>query len=271
MAEPHEEHDEETGEQPVPTARQVAERAIALKFVAVHAMTAPPRELLAEWMANWSRAEQERFKSSSRKERDEFLRKLGRFERALSASETAFLATTAATMSRQQQVNASWRSEALAVLAWALGALETLPPYDQGTDLDDLADFPPLDREAFVASAVLRPAEEIEQARDLAELWHWRSRTRRLTQDGAPLEPFPGSPEIRSYDDIVRMTARSAARAGDLVVIDEDFGVLGKAYRALSDEEWSGIASITMERHYTLNWLCGHAPGNDWDATPTPT
>lgn len=271
MTELHDEGDEEASEQVAPTPRQAAERAVALKFVAVHAMTAPPRELLAKWMAGWSAAEQARFRKSAQKDRDDFLRKLGPLQRALSATEKAFLDTTAATMSLRQQVNASWRAEALAVLAWALGALEALPRYDQGTDLDDLTDFPPLDREAFVATAVLRPAEEIEQARDLAELWHWRSRTRQLIQDGPPLEPHPDRPEVRSYDDIVRMTARKAARHGDLEAIDEDFGVLGKAYRELSDEEWSGVRSITMERHYTLNWLCGYAPGNDWDETPTST
>jgi hypothetical protein len=31
------------------------------------------------------------------------------------------------------------------------------------------------------------------------------------------------------------------------------------------------VGSITEERHFALNWLCGYAPDNDWDATPTPT
>jgi len=26
-----------------------------------------------------------------------------------------------------------------------------------------------------------------------------------------------------------------------------------------------------MERHKALNWLCGFAPGNRWDETPTDT
>lgn len=29
--------------------------------------------------------------------------------------------------------------------------------------------------------------------------------------------------------------------------------------------------SIIMERHFALNWLCGMAPGNRWDETPTDT
>jgi hypothetical protein len=58
---------------------------------------------------------------------------------------------------------------------------------------------------------------------------------------------------------------------GRFEVIDEDFAVHGKAYRDLSPEEWSEVRSITLERHFALNWLCGYAPNNRWDETPTDT
>ena len=54
-------------------------------------------------------------------------------------------------------------------------------------------------------------------------------------------------------------------------MIDNDFPAMGKAYRELDGREWSEVRSITMERHYALNWLCGLAPNNQWDATPTDT
>jgi hypothetical protein len=31
------------------------------------------------------------------------------------------------------------------------------------------------------------------------------------------------------------------------------------------------VKSVAVERHFTLNWLCGYAPGNEWDDTPTGT
>ena len=75
-----------------------------------------------------------------------------------------------------------------------------------------------------------------------------------------------------SYDDIVRHVARNAARQGTIpTCIEDDFPARGKAYRALSKEEWSEVTSIAVERHYALNWLCGHATENKWDETPTDT
>jgi hypothetical protein len=47
------------------------------------------------------------------------------------------------------------------------------------------------------------------------------------------------------------------------VSIDESFPVNGKAYRELSTQEWSEVRSITVERHFVLNWLCGYAPENE--------
>jgi len=53
--------------------------------------------------------------------------------------------------------------------------------------------------------------------------------------------------------------------------IDEDFPAFGRAYRDLSSDEWAAVKSIAMERHFALNWLCGYAPENGWDDTPTDT
>jgi hypothetical protein len=53
--------------------------------------------------------------------------------------------------------------------------------------------------------------------------------------------------------------------------IADDYPAKGKAYRDLNTEEWAEVRSVTVERHFTLNWLCGYAPLNDWDRTPTGT
>ncbi|GAG45880.1 unnamed protein product [marine sediment metagenome] len=107
------------------------------------------------------------------------------------------------------------------------------------------------------------------------ELWNWRSRTRWLIEDGQAPD-FKGTPAeeqgFRTFDDIVRHTAKLATQEGTLdKIIDEDFVVFGKPYRDLDSEEWNTVRSITEERHFALNWLCGYAPGNCWDETSTDT
>ncbi len=65
---------------------------------------------------------------------------------------------------------------------------------------------------------------------------------------------------------------RKAAQAGTIPpCMGDDFPVHGKAYRDLSVEQWAQCRSITTERHFALNWLCGDAPENRWDETPTST
>jgi hypothetical protein len=146
---------------------------------------------------------------------------------------------------------------------WALGMLPALPPYDTMADPGLLKQIPLRDVAAFVQGAHLREQAAIDGARDAAESWHWRSRTRELIERG---DAFPDDPRMKAagfgcYDDIVRFSA----------CIGEDFPAKGKAYRDLTEIEWSEVRSITAERHYALNWLCGYAPDNKWDETPTDT
>jgi hypothetical protein len=156
----------------------------------------------------------------------------------------------------------SWRAEAVHVLAWALRERPGLPPYDRQVDLRRLREFATGDLDEFVAGARLRPRREIEHARDLAELWHWRSRTRELEESGDDSE---------NWQDIVRMTVELSKQRGDFRPIRQDFPAFRRAYRELNSEQWAQVSSITRERHFALNWLCGYAPRNRWEDTPTDT
>ncbi|HEY4216444.1 MAG TPA: DUF4272 domain-containing protein [Gemmatimonadaceae bacterium] len=171
-------------------------------------------------------------------------------------------------VTERQVINTSWRAEAVHCLAWALGLVEKIPDYDVQSDPDTI--MPLIRTESlreFCMSAKLRSSDEIEDAREIAELWHWRSRTRQLQQEGR-VRP-DGEP---SFDQIVRQVAPRMAAEGMLPsTVEEDFPVLGRAYRDLSDGDWFGARSIAMERHFALNWLCGYAEGNEWDETPTDT
>jgi len=230
------------------------------------------RALLEEWSAE----DRQHFTTDAEARREEFwepLRLAGLWD-YLSRSERELVGTTIVTMSFQQQVNASWRVEAAQLLMWALGLTPHLPPYDTQANHDLLKEFPSGEIPRFISSVHLRKESEIDRARADAELWHWRSRTRQLIEDGRefPANEHSKAAGFNSYDDIIRFTAGKFAGEGRMpACIDEDFPAKGKAYRMLSANEWSEVRSITMERHFALNWLCGYAPGNNWDDTPTDT
>ncbi len=256
-----------TGCRPGPA--QVATRGVILKHVAVYSQLAPPRPMLQAMMAHWSEGDRRQFAVDAESRRDEFWARLGNLREELSPWEREYSRTTMLTMSARQQIDASWRTEAFQILLWALGLVDNVPPYDVEVEHDLLKAFPPDRSEIFVAQARLRPEEILDAARDVAELWHWRSRTRQLVQAG---DVFPQSKELHSYDDVVRAAAAHAHQNGDIPsVIDGDFPACGKAYRDLSEGEWSKVTSISIERHFALNWICGYSPDGLWDDTPTDT
>lgn len=257
-----------------PDARDVAIRAIVLRHVISYALITPTPETLKNAALWWTDEEKRHFARDSKQTRDGFWSSLGSYKKYLSPTETSFSRATRETMTGEQLINASWRVESLMAILWALQVIEGIPPYDEQTSPDLFGDFPLVNADEFVSSALLRPAEEISAARDVAEAWHWRSRTRQIIESG---EPFPSDPQLHaagftSYDSIVRSSAMMHEGDGTFSqAIDEDYPAFGKAYRDLTDDEWSVTRSITMERHHALNWLCGYAPRHRWDDTPTDT
>jgi Domain of unknown function (DUF4272) len=260
---------------PGPSAEDAARRLVVLKYVVVYALTSPPRDMLRMLLQRWSADERQKFTADGEAKRDEFwqpLHQAGLWQ-YVSPAERELAGTTVVTMTAQQQVDASWRVESAQVLMWALGLIPRLPPYDKQASHDVLKQIPCGDIAGFVSSARMRNGSEIDRARADAELWHWRSRTRQLIEEG---REFPADKQTRaagfnSYDDIVRFSVRKLAEEGRISPIDGDFPVQGEAYRNLSADDWSVVRSITVERHFALNWLCGYAPENDWDETPTDT
>jgi hypothetical protein len=192
----------------------------------------------------------------------------------LSPTEKDFAATTIVTMTAEQQIRASWRMEAALVILWSLNLVDSLPPFGTQASHKLLKHFPGSSLSDFLDAATLRSSDVIEKLRGVAELWNWRSRTRRLEEQGGkfPVDETRRQLGLQSFDDIVRFTAKKAHRDGILdQIADDDLVALGKPYRSLTQNEWSLVSSIAMERHFALNWLCGYAPGNCWDETPLDT
>jgi len=80
----------------------------------------------------------------------------------------------------RQRINASWRSEALLVLLWALGLVEQMPALNEQCDTSKfqaiLPPFADITVDAFIASAQRRSEDVLlDMAADLLDA-HWSAR-----------------------------------------------------------------------------------------------
>jgi hypothetical protein len=259
-----------------PTAPEAARRLVILKHLVGQALASPPPQLLVKQYEGWPPAQREHFEQAADSYREQFcgvMEDRGLWQ-SLSPREAKFAQATILSLDPRQRTDMCWRLEAAQCLMWALRILPRLPPYDLAAARNLLKRFDFGDHRAFVRAARLRSEEEIERARAVAELWHWRSRARQSREMGMELEPDEklNAAGLHTNTDIIRWTAREAADEGDIAgCIADDFPAKGKAYRCLTQEEWQEVHSVTVERHFAFNWLCGYAPGNHWDKTPTDT
>ena len=256
---------------PPPDAAAVLRRFIILKNLFVKALAVPPRGELAEAMAHWSPGEREKFDAQLRQAFDdqtERLRELGVWYE-MSDSERKFMRAAPLEIELQTVIDTMWLSESAVCLLWSLGYVDRLPPYDQQSDPSLTNQLPRESMKDLESKVALRAVSEIQRQRDIAELWHWRSRTRSLREDGTLAARLPEGERI---GDILRLTAEKAAADGFfLAPVNGDFPAFGKPYREISEQEYFLATSIAIERHRAFNWLCGYAPGNIWAQTPTDT
>jgi hypothetical protein len=254
-----------------PSPLEVTKRLLILKYVVVQALALPPQDLLQKFYSQWSKEEQHKF-SNDFAERTKLIvasLKSNKLWNLMTKEEQEFLQSTPPKVKFQYHLNAMWRLESVVALMWALGIINDFPPFDTQSNAELLNQIPHEDIDRFINNAKLLSDSVIEKKRSLAELWHWRSRTRQLVEEkNVP----PAELGFSSFNQIVQEVANEAYKQGDLSqVMDNDFLAKDKAYRDLTNEEWSEVRSITMERHHALNWMCGYAQNNRWDKTPTDT
>ncbi len=87
-------------------------------------------------------------------------------------------------ISTRQRIDASWLAESIASLLWALQMIPELPAYDREADPTLTSRLRSDSIPELIRQARLRPKREIEKQRQIAELWHWRARTRHLHELG---------------------------------------------------------------------------------------
>ena|SRR5690242_2579437 len=159
--------------------------------------------------------------------------------------------------------DASWTSEGLVALAWSLGLIDAMPPYDALADASvALAAMPaPWDSIAqFARTAKLRPDEDLARERERAEVWHWRSEAEFQSRESTRAERN----EIQAAAREVAREAHQASLIGPLE--DHDFAAGGRPFHQLSEDELIEMGEIAFQRLRALNWTCGF--GRAWDDVP---
>jgi hypothetical protein len=154
----------------------------------------------------------------------------------------------------QLVIDAAWRGEGLAVLAWALNRYE-LPPYDEPlafppVPAQDAVGFgaPDLARQ-ILASATLRPSAEIDRFASHVTVVGWR-----LRQFG--LVPTP-----MDYVDYLRRhgTFKEVWLEG-LQFANNDLAIRGRAVADAPADEVAHCRSAADERRRAAYWLQGDDP-----------
>jgi Domain of unknown function (DUF4272) len=155
---------------------------------------------------------------------------------AVSPKEVDFL--LADTPTKQQQINATWRTEALFPLVWSLGLIPIMSTPLKLCDAQQIrAILPPLLGAVgdFISNAKLRSDSEILNANEEIYQIHWTVRDAQLRNRPTP----PGK--------LLRMPHATSESSP-------------KPYNA----------GVVQERHYALNWLIGYR-GQAWDKVTTDT
>lgn len=228
--------DDETKEDPEPpTALRVAQRALILASVACRASIddsggeewAPKlhRDLNA-WIP----------RTGLRDECEEW--------------EAALLEAPLGKLEPKARINASWMSEGMAVLSWALGKSD-LPPHDEMVDPKEVADGLGFLKESaggLLASPLLRSEAELGEMEERMFAVHWRLREYSLTRKPVDLwkiarNPWMGETGVRQ-----------------LPLIDGDLSIHGARLSDVEEKDWRGCLSIAAERHRAANWLAGFCP-----------
>lgn len=217
-----------------PSATRVARRALVLSAIV--------------WRAS---LEQEKGRRRAAQLQAHLLAWLERHELELELEEHEheLLVAPLGSLTRQRAIDASWRSEGLAVLGWALDASE-LPPHDEQADPQAVAvalgfledDEPP---RALEAPRLREPEELGAMARRLQAL-HWRLRE---------FLQRPGAVDFRAA--ALEATPVTAPDLDDVPLVDGDLAIRGAALATAEPDAVGECASIAVERHRAINWLLG--------------
>lgn len=162
----------------------------------------------------------------------------------LEPAEARIIAAPLRSLAPSDLVNASWRSEGLAVLAWALGQTD-FPAHDAQARAAQLAmpmgflEPSPL----ILRQPKLRSPDALSACASRMFAIHWRLRQYSLDQRPMDFAAFAQTAWFGPLD------------VSGLPFVENDLAVHGVALSKAAD--WKIILSIAMERHQAANWLVG--------------
>jgi hypothetical protein len=181
---------------------------------------------------------------------------------ALTSREARIFETSVGEIPREDCLDLSWQSEALAALLWSIG-VQKLHAFGLLPELASLLENVPhpWDRvSGWVEQAQPRPESDIAREREVADLCYWRL--------GAEIERrLAHTRERTAYEQAIREVVTEAAAAGHPVDAKRgDFVVSERLVRDIGAEELHKLAAMAEERLRALNWVSGF--GTSWDDVP---
>jgi Domain of unknown function (DUF4272) len=215
-----------------PSADRVARRALALAAVVCRSGIE----------GDAGDAEAEKFRESVIK----WVEEVGLTDE-IEPNEMDLLRTPLGKLNNRQRIDASWRVEGLAVLAWALGRYE-LPPYDlcaDGPAAGLALGFREEKEDTVLSAPELRSRDELSSLADQLFSLHWR--LRQYSLDGAAMD----------FVDVARRAWFGPLPLDGLRICEGDLEVRGVPLFRAPQELWLEAMSIARERQQAANWLEG--------------
>ena len=163
------------------------------------------------------------------------------------ADELAMLLAPVGALVRQQTANGTWRSEGLAVLAWALKKFP-LPRHDDTVVPVEAAESVGFLDDSLAEQIVLRSESEIDAMEQHLLAMHWRLRDFRLR------------PVSMDFAAFVRNCDWAALSVDPEALVEGDLGVGGVRIDHADPDRVQECSSIAQERHQAINWLMGDNP-----------
>lgn len=165
-------------------------------------------------------------------------------------SEDAVIRAPIGATNRQTVINAAWRSEAMAVLAWALPRAD-LPRYDErdgGYETAAKLGFLVKREQTVLACPLLRPLPEILQGAKTYLTVHWR------------LREYSVRPDVIDFKRYVSRATWGPLSLADVALVEGDLAIRGERIDRVPEDWRELMRSMARERHNAFNWLLGFAP-----------
>jgi hypothetical protein len=219
----------------LPDAARVAARALVLASVAARGVL--------------ERGEDRRSAEDRRRNMCVWLDALG-LGQEIEQIEDALVRTAVGQLDQPSAINAAWRSEGMAVLAWALERADLSRYDEEGGSYETAAKlgFCMQRSQTVLARPSLRPLPEFLQGAKTYLTVHWR------------LREYASHPDVIDFKRYVSRATWDLLSLADVALVEGDLAIRGERIDRVP-EDWRELTrSIVRERHKAFNWLLGFAP-----------